>query len=100
MKQAPNWPQLLDKFAQSGIGVIEFCRLHSLTRSVFYQQRALARTLAAPEGFRALAAPKQRILAARPAPVKLLSLWCADVRIEVPTDFDPMHLRALLAVLS
>lgn len=100
MKKSPNWPELLREFAQSGIGVIAFCRLHSLTRSVFYQQRALARTLAAPDGFRVLVAPKQRVLPARLAPVKSLSLWCADVRIDVPTDFDPTHLRALLAVLS
>ena len=100
MKQSPNWPELLREFAQSGIGVIAFCRLHSLTRSVFYQQRALARTLAAPDGFRALVAAKKRVLPVRPAPVKSLSLWCADVRVDVPTDFDPTHLRALLAVLS
>ena len=100
MKRTPNWPELLLEFAQSGMGVIEFCRLHSLTRSVFYQQRTLARTLAAPDGFRVLSAPKHRLMAARPAASTSLALWCADVRIDVPVGFDAAHLRALLAVLS
>ena len=83
MTKTEEWQERLGRYESSGLSAAEFCREEGVsTASLYSWRRRLPR-------FVEVALPV----------ASTLFVEVGGARIEVPADFDPSHLRAVVAAL-
>lgn len=97
------WREMIAGQAASGLSVRAWCLRHEVSEASFYAwRRELARRDAATDvvpRFAEVVVRDQREEAASEANERPLQIYLDDVRIEVPTGFDPATLHAVLQLL-
>jgi transposase-like protein len=97
-RKEQQWRHRIQQWQHSGLSVRAFCARHGLAQPSFYAWR---RELRRRDAAAASLVPVRVVPDEEPPPTRSLELVLAGGRrVRVPSGFDPVTLRHLLAVLE